>query len=135
MTDDLNTLIPQPLVVEAGGEKIEITPILTRELAPMIEACRPIMTELATGDPLMALANHPAALLRAVAIGARIDEARLGALPLDETLALAAAVIEANADFFVRRLSPAMNAAMERVTKTLAGSNSMPASAPSASPA
>jgi len=133
MTDDLNTLFPQPVAVEAGGDKIEITPILTRELAPMIDACRPIMAELATGDALTALTNHPAALIRAVSIGARVSEDRLGALPLDEMLAVAVAVIEVNADFFARRLAPAMNAAMERVTEALAGSSSTPASAPPAS--
>lgn len=121
--NELNTLIPPPVVLAIGGESIEITPILTRELVPMIEACRPIMAELATGDAMAALANHPAALLRAVAIGARLDEARLGAMPLDELLALASAVIEVNADFFVRRLSPAMSLAMERVAKALSVTN------------
>lgn len=138
--NELNTLIPQPVVVEAGGETFSVTPIVVREIAPMIAACRPIVADLATGDPLAALTNHPDALVRAVAVGARIDEAKLGTMQLDELLALATAVIEVNADFFVRRLSPAMNAAMERVAKALAttspaGSNSTPDSAPPGSPA
>jgi hypothetical protein len=95
----------------------------------MLRACQPVLAELASGDVVAALMNNAEAVLLAAAIGARIQRERLDDMELDEVLNLAAAVIDVNADFFARRVSPAMTAAMERLAGTLAGSTSTPVSA------
>lgn len=58
-------------------------------------------------------------LVRAVAIATDQTEDRLGELLPDEFLALVTAVVDVNADFFVRRVLPALNAATETTLATL----------------
>lgn len=128
--NELDALVPQPVTVRAGGVDYAITPITTRELPAMLKACQPVLAELATGDMMAAFMNQAESVIAATAIGARVSRASLDELALDELLTLAAAVVEVNADFFARRIAPAITAAAERVAKALAGSSSTPDSAP-----
>lgn len=133
MADELNeldTLNPEAVTVESGGQTIAITPIKVRELQAFIRAVQPIANDIATGDILMALANHADSLIEATAIGARVEHDFVMGLELDELIALASKVAEVNADFFVRRITPAMQKAGEGITEKLAGLNLTQGSAP-----
>ncbi|MCB1630603.1 MAG: hypothetical protein H7A12_07270 [Pseudomonadales bacterium] len=70
-------------------------------------------------------------LVRAVAIATDQTEDWLGELLPDEFLPLVTAVVEVNADFFVRRVLPALNAATETTLATL-GMTPLPSSSPTA---
>src|SRR5574340_1578082 len=119
---DLTTLIPQPVTVTAGGREVAVTPIRTRELVAFTAAVDPLLQEIAAGAGVAALMTRDVeSLIKAVAIGARLERAFVDDLELDELLNLAAAVLEVNADFFVRRLAPALDLAVERIGARLAG--------------
>jgi hypothetical protein len=125
----LETLAAAGLTVEVGGARLEITPIRVRELPAFARAIGPILADLEGGVDLAALlAAHPEAIIAATAIGARLPLEQVNDLALDELLALAFAVLEVNADFFARRIAPALTAGSERLATRLAGLSSTPAS-------
>lgn len=120
---DLATLIPQPVTVTAGGREVAVTPIKVRELPAFAAAVEPLLQAVSSGADVSALLMRDAeSLIKAVAIGARLERAFVDDLELDELLTLAAAVLEVNADFFVRRVAPALNLAVERIGARMAGS-------------
>lgn len=112
----LEKIAPTPLRLDVAGERISILPIKTRELPPMMKAVAPILGEIQKGDILGALAANADSLVAAVSIGSRKDRAWVDELDLDDLVALAGAVLEVNADFFVRRVLPGLTKAVEGVT-------------------
>ncbi len=119
--DELNTLIPQPLVVEAGGEKIEITPIKTGQLPPLLKAIGPFMKDGLSGlyrdvaDWITFVGLHGDAVAEAVAVCIRKPRAWVDELEPLELMTLAFAVLEVNRDFFTRQVLPAL----EKLNQTL----------------
>ena len=95
----------------------DIAPIKVKDLPAFLAAIEPIAQELARGDILAALARHAERVIEATAIGAGVDRAWLEEQTPDVLVDLAAQVLEANADFFVRSVLPRINQAAE----TLAG--------------
>lgn len=127
----LEQLVPVPVVVQAGGRAVEITPIRVRELAAFTRAVQPIAAAAAGGaDIASLLADHADAVIDATAIGARLERGFVLDLGLDELVELAGAVLTVNVDFFVHRLLPKVTAASEKLATQWAGSTSTPASAP-----
>ena len=116
---ELEKIAPIPVRVDVGGERISITPIKTRELPAMMRAVSPILTEIQRGDIVAALAANADALIDAVATGARLERSWVNGLDVDDLVILAGAVIESNADFFVRRVMPILTAAIESVTRAV----------------
>ena len=112
----LEKIAPIPLKVDVAGERLCILPIKTRELPGMMKAIAPILGEIQGGDILGALSANADSLVAAVAIGSRKDRAWVDDLDLDDLVALAGAVLEVNADFFVHRVLPGLTKAMEGVT-------------------
>ena len=112
----LEKIAPTPLRLDVAGERISFLPIKTRELPPMMKAISPILSEIQDGDILGALAANADSLVAAVAIGSRKDRAWVDELELDDLVALAGAVLEVNADFFVHRVLPGLTKAVEGVT-------------------
>ena len=112
----LEKIAPIPLKVDIAGERLCILPIKTRELPGMMKAIAPILGEIQVGDILGALSANADSLVAAVAIGSRKDRAWVDELDLDDLVALAGAVLEVNADFFVHRVLPGLTKAMEGVT-------------------
>lgn len=120
---DLATMIPQPVTVAVGGREVAVTPIKVRELPAFASVVEPLLQDITSGAGVAALMTRDVeSLIKAVAIGARLERAFVDDLELDELLNLAAAVLEVNADFFVRRLAPALNLAVERIGARVAGS-------------
>jgi hypothetical protein len=112
----LEKIAPIPLKVDVAGERLCILPIKTRELPGMMKAIAPILGEIQGGDILGALSANADSLVAAVAIGSRKDRAWVDELDLDDLVALAGAVLEVNADFFVRAVLPGLTKAVEGVT-------------------
>lgn len=96
-----------------------VEPVKVKDLPAFLAAIEPIARELAAGDVLAALAKHADSVIEATAIGAGVDRAWLEAQTPDVLIDLAARVLEANADFFVRRVIPRLQVAAEKLAATL----------------
>lgn len=127
-TSDLDVMVPQPQVVEIAGQCLDVTPLVIGELPAILKAVRPFAAHLA-GEPdwLALITEHGDALLTALALGSRRPRDWVDALPIDDALILAAAVFEANADFFVRRVAPRIGALAQSLSTRLAGPTPSPA--------
>lgn len=106
---ELETLIPQPVRLEIAGETLEITPVVIGEIPKLLKAIQPFAEQL-TEEPdwVGLLAEHGEAVLNALAVCSRKPRTWIDTLALDEAIQLFEAVFEANADFFVRRVAPAI---------------------------
>ena len=125
---ELDALANVPQSVTVGGREIAITPIRVAELPAMLRACEPIFALLAGGDVMAAIMRDADSAINAIAIGARLTRAEVDALATDELVDLGSVVLTVNADFFVRRLAPALVSASEKVGAALGGSMPSPAS-------
>ena len=125
----LEKIAPIPVRVDIAGERLSILPIKTRELPGMMKAIAPILGEIQSGDILGALATNADPLVAAVSIGSRKDRAWVDELELDDLVALAGAVLEVNADFFVHRVLPGLTKAVEGVTGAVGRTQSTDSSA------
>lgn len=113
-----------------------IGPVKVKDLPAFLAAVEPIARDLAAGDILAALARHADGVIAATAIGAGVERAWLEQQDADVLVDLAARVVEVNADFFVRRVLPAITQAAERLAamQTVSGgTNGSPGSSAQAS--
>lgn len=102
-----------------------ITPLRVGELPRFLAAIQPVADLFSTEpDWLALLAQHGQSVLDALAVAARCDKGWVETLELDDAVRLAEAVFEVNADFFVRRVAPAIQQAAQKV-KTLTASIGM----------
>lgn len=120
---ELETMINAPHTVTlSSGTVLEITPIRVKELPALTAAVEPIFALIAGGMPVSAmLASNSDAVIAATAIGLRMARAELDEFELDDLVVAAAKVMEVNADFFARRVLPALNQATVKMSGTLAG--------------
>lgn len=122
-------LPPTPTHVEAGGERLELTPIRVGELPAFVRAIRPFAEQLMQAVDWLALfAEHGEALLDALAIASRRPKDWVEALALDDAIRLADALLEVNADFFIRRVSPEVGRVAHRLAARAAGPAPSPGS-------
>lgn len=121
---DLDTLVNVPVTLNlTTGLAVEVTPIRVKELPAFIAAVEPLLAMAGSGFDVPAmLVKNSEAVIAATAIGLRIPRDQIDTLGLDDLVAAALAVIEVNADFFVRRVQPALMQAQRRATATLTGS-------------
>jgi len=107
----------QPVVLEIAGETLAITPIRVGEVPALLATIQPFADQLASAEPdwLAILSTHGTALLRTLALASRQSQDWIDALPLDAAIALATAIFEVNADFFVQRVKPAVQEASLRI--------------------
>lgn len=123
MTTELETIVnaPQPLTLP-GGRVLEVTPIRVKELPSFIAALEPIIDRLAGGASVESLIVYNSeAVIAATAIGLRLTRAEVDDFDLDDLVAGASKVVEVNADFFARRVLPALNQTTVRLNGLLAG--------------
>lgn len=127
---ELDALIQAPARIEVAGETLEIWPLVVIQIPAILRAARPVVEALRRGesDILGLLADHGDRLLEAVAIATGRTRAWVDALPADDLVRLAGVVVEVNADFFVRRLLPAITAAAEQAARALEAAGRIPAS-------
>lgn len=110
MSDD--TLTTEP-TIDIAGRRIALRPVRVRDLPRFLCACEPLAADLAAGDIGAALLRHADALIEATCIGAGVERAWLDDQAPDALIDLAVAVLEVNADFFVRAVLPRLTAAAE----------------------
>lgn len=109
-------LPPVPTAFVIGGETLDLAPIRLGELPAFARAVQPAAAFLsASPDWLALISTHGEAVIEAVAIACRRPREWVAALPLDEAVRLAGAVFEVNADFFMRRLAPAIGQATAKL--------------------
>lgn len=116
----LDTYVPAVRQRQIGDKTVSIAPLKVRQIPAFARALAPAARELAAGDLGAALLGHGEALIDALAVATGAPVEWLGALEADEFLALAADVVEVNADFFTHRTAPALEQALARVTAALA---------------
>jgi len=98
---------------------ISVNPVKVRDLPRFLKAIEPMAAELAAGDIAAALMRHADAVIEATAIGAAVERAWLEDQTPDVLAELAARVLEVNADFFFRRVLPAIQGAAHRLTQSV----------------
>lgn len=125
--DSIDTLPIAAYVLTVAGTTVDITPLRVGELPQFLAAVQPV-AEVFSEDPdwLFLLAVHGRALLKAVALAARSDLVWVESLQLDDAVRLAEAVFEVNADFFVRRVAPAIQQAALKVRTVTASLGTTP---------
>lgn len=121
--------------IDIAGRLEGIEPLRVRELPRFLAAVEPVARELAAGDVLAALARHADGVIEATAIGAGVPRDWLEQQTAEVLVALAARVLEVNADFFGRRVMPLLARAADRLAALGAsgGTSSSPGSAAPAS--
>jgi hypothetical protein len=144
--NELTQLLPEPRTINVGGEAVEVWPIRVRQLArvlPAIEALNQVvspskekaqvpeqegLTDSADAGKqkqawlaLLLQTQHAETVIELIC--AAIEKPREWADPLDlaELFEVAGAVIEVNADFFIHRLGPAINAITARILSLVPG--------------
>jgi len=132
---DLNTYFPEVRHLLIGGKSVSVAPLKVRQIPPFMRAIGPAAALLFSGDMAGALAWHGEELIQAVAVATGEPAAWLGDLDADEFLRLVGEVVEVNADFFAHRVTPALEATVAKVTRTLTpGATPSQSSSPAASP-
>lgn len=104
--------------VMVKGKEVEISPMKMRSLVAFAKAIKPIRAELAaisdelTFQNLADLLATGTDLFDAVEAACGVQRAELEELDLAEFIELAATVLSVNADFFVKRVAPALKTAV-----------------------
>lgn len=118
---DIIVNAPEPLTLSTG-RVIEVTPVKVREFPAFTAALEPVIGLLASGADVSALLLvHSESVIAATAIGLRIPRAEVDDFDLDDLVLAAAKVMEVNADFFARRVLPALNWTTTQMSGLLAG--------------
>ncbi len=119
--------VPESLVI--AGETLDITPLKVGELPVFARAVRPLAGRLGPDpDWLRLLSDDGESVILALAIACRRPPEWVAGLALDDAIRLAEAVFGANADFFIRRVLPAITQLSTRIGQTTPGATSSPAS-------
>ena len=125
--DNMDTLPAAPCILSIAGTTLEITPLRVGELPQFLAAVQPIAEVFSVNpDWLSLLALHGRSLLKAMALAARSDLVWVESLEVDDAVRLAQAVFEVNADFFVRRVAPAVQQAALKVRSVTASLGTTP---------
>lgn len=118
MTDEFEVIEPLAASVVFIGKERQIVPLKVGQLPKFARAMKNVgavdVDGLLAGDVdafISLLADHGEAIIEAVAIASGIDRAEIEGSTADEMIRLATAVLKVNADFFARRLTPAIKAA------------------------
>ena len=117
--NELEALIPTPITLEIAGETMAITPIKFGKLPAMARACAPFMDTIKGGDVnwLQLVGDHGENVFAALATATGKPTDWVEGLSMDEAIALAQAVVEVNADFFIQHVLPAVTKAASAMTK------------------
>ena len=124
--EELEIIEPAPVAVVAGGEEIVISEMNVRQMKSFIKKMNDISLYVRDKDVdvrAMFITNPDLVTdMVSICIGKSVDW--IDEIKVDELIVLAFACIEVNADFFMTRVLPIFNSAMERLSKKLGGLNS-----------
>ena len=124
MSDELQIITPPETTVMFMGEEVKVTPVRMGNLQDFTTAVRPIAGDLmeafnGSGDMITTIELHTDRMILAVHFGTGVPVEKLKAAMPDEFLALTAAVVEINMDFFVRRLLPSIKTTLDAMKSRL----------------
>lgn len=119
MDHSLEIFAPTPRIICVDGREIAVLPLRMRQIPGFTKAVTPVAPYLLADQMLMAVQVEYDNLRDAIAIATGTEPAWLGDLYPDAFIALASAVVEVNADFFARRVLPAIRTASEAVTRAV----------------
>lgn len=121
MTDNLFAALPAlPLQLNIASETLLITPLRVGELPSFARAIAPIARQIGAEPNWWNLLSQDGdAVIESLAIASRKPRDWVAALSLDEGVALAELVFEANVDFFIQRVVPLLTDASLRIQQRL----------------
>jgi hypothetical protein len=126
-SSELNVALAIPAPVKTSQGEIGVLPLKLGQLQAASKALRPLLDAFEAGLSWPAIfENHTGEVVTLMALCTGQSEETLHELELAEALDVAAAVIEANADFFVRRVRPILS----RLLTRLLGNTGNPAETP-----
>ena len=128
----LDAVIPVAVDVAAAGRTYAVLPLTIGQYPAFCRAIGglPLADVLAAADALgpeqwlRLIGEHGEAIVAAVGIATSASADELNAMAPDDFLALALGVVEANLDFFARRLGPRLEAVAARIQAVLPGPTS-----------
>lgn len=124
--DELEIIEPTQTIVRAGGEELVISEMNVRQMKSFIKKMNDISLYVRDRDVdvrAMFITNPDLVTdMVSICIGKSVDW--IDEIKVDELIVLAFACVEVNADFFMTRVLPIFNSAMERLSKKLGGLNS-----------
>lgn len=133
--EELGALAPTPRELTIAGATLEVLPLRVGQIPPFLRAAGPLIAEIGLAQPdwIYLFSEHGERLIEAIGIAVGRPAAWVAALEGDEAIRLAAAVLEVNADFFIRRMAPAMVGLAQALERALpAAAGPAPSSASSA---
>jgi hypothetical protein len=122
--EELAILFPEPVPFKIGNLTVKLIPMDTDTCMRFMHKARPLLKQLMQEGPLqmsdkmipavtLAVADHPTEAKEALAIATGRSAEFIGKLPPSAVGALVVAIVQVNADFFVRSVgSLASGAAM-----------------------
>ncbi|MDP3334975.1 MAG: hypothetical protein Q8S55_23770 [Methylococcaceae bacterium] len=120
--DDLAVITPSTMTLDLSIGRIEISPIKVKQLPAFTKAISPLLSGIMQGEATLDLITSKAEdVINAVCAGAMMSREAVDALEIDELVKLGSAVLEVNADFFMKRVLPQLNQSAERLNQALAG--------------
>lgn len=114
LPDGLDVIEPAPTVVKFNGREVRLFPLTVGKLPAFARAIRPFADKIQAiesfgpADVLDLIAEHGENLLEAVSIASGIKRDEIDDADPATLLSLIAPIIKVNADFFARRLVPAI---------------------------
>jgi hypothetical protein len=136
-SDELATLMPQPIKLTLGSRTIDITPIRVNEITPLTRAVAPIFEALQTlranddaPDWLALVGEHTEAVVDTVALATRCPKDWVEGLTVGELVLLAAKVVEVNADFLTRGVWPMLGSTVALLTRSIGTLTQTPGQTP-----
>ena len=128
MSNDLDVIKAADTSATFNGRALQIQPLKVGQLPAFARAIKPISSTLQTlltgsggvnvTSIMEMIADHGESIVQAVAIGSGVTVEELSESTPDQLIELAVIVMKVNADFFKGRLTPAIVAAVQRVTPT-----------------
>ena len=108
---DLEKLIPQSTELAIHGELLAIKPLKVGQMPTFLRSISPVMQHLTRSeiDWLTLFGERGDDLLSAISIAVGKPRVWVDDLAADEAIALAAKVMEVNADFFTRTVIPKLD--------------------------
>ncbi|TYO91428.1 hypothetical protein [Oceanicella actignis] len=127
--NDLDAFAPQPEIVRIGERDVAVEPIRVRQLPAFGRAVAPILEALNAGqDPAAVALRMSQNVVDLVIAATDLDRAFIEDRHPDDLVRLLSVVLRVNADFFARRLAPALTEAMQAATEMASGPASSPTS-------
>lgn len=119
---------PRTIDVVAGGQTLHIAPASISNLAAMLRDGKDVYAALGDQPLTQLFADHTEALIDICTHGTGISRDDIADMNGDEFLSVLSAVLEANADFFIHRLRPALESLFSQLHTAIVPQNSAPPS-------